>query len=188
MTGITKSFAEAIRKAGERVEQDAKEKAYFSDPVLWAEDKLGLILWSKQKEILRSIAENKRTAVKSCHSIGKTFISAVAAAWWIDTRDNCMVQSTAPTYDQVHTLLWEEIRKLHNKAGLIGRVNLQDQWLKDIVNPETGKTQQTVVGQGKKPADGNIHGFHGTHRPDGVLAIYDEGCGIAQSIFTGGGR
>ena len=186
MTTITKQFAEALRQAAVEVENDAKKKAYFNDPVFWAEDKLGLILWSGQKKILRSIAENKRTAVKSCHSIGKTFISAVAAAWWIDTRDNCMVQSTAPTYDQVHTLLWEEIRKLHNRAGLIGRVNLQDQWLKDIVNRETGKSQQTVVGQGKKPADGNIHGFHGMHRPDGVLAIYDEGCGIAQAIFTGG--
>lgn len=185
-SAVTRQFASALRKAGERVKQDAKQKAYFNDPVFWAEDKLGLVLWSGQKKILQSIAVNKRTAVKSCHSIGKTFISAVASAWWIDTRDNCMVQSTAPTYDQVHTLLWEEIRKLHNKAGLIGRVNLQDQWLKDTVNPETGRRQQIVVGQGKKPADGNIHGFHGMHRPDGVFAIYDEGCGIAQAIFTGG--
>lgn len=186
MSNVTSTFAEALRKAGERVGKDARERAYYDDPVLWAEEKLGLILWSKQKEILRSVAKNKRTAVKSCHSIGKTFISAVAAAWWIDTRYDCMVQSTAPTYQQVHTLLWEEIRKLHHKAGLLGRVNLQDQWLKEIVNPSTGKKQQVVVGEGKKPADGNIHGFHGTHRPDGVLAIYDEGCGIAQSIFTGG--
>lgn len=183
---ITKQFAESMRKAGTHVQADAKRSRYYNDPVFWAEDKLGLILWSGQKKILRSIAENKRTAVKSCHSIGKTFISAVASAWWVDTRDNCMVQSTAPTYQQVHTLLWEEIRKLHHKAGLVGRVNLQDQWLKEIVNPDTGKKQQVVVGEGKKPADGNIHGFHGTHRPDGVLAIYDEGCGVAEAIFTGG--
>lgn len=186
MSKTTKQFSDALRLAAEKVDQEAKKRRYFHDPVFWAEDKLGLVLWSKQKEILQSIADHKRTAVKSCHSIGKTFISAVASAWWIDTRDNCMVQSTAPTYDQVHTLLWEEIRKLHNRAGLIGRVNLQDQWLKDVVNPSTGRKQQVVVGQGKKPADGNIHGFHGTHRPDGVLAIYDEGCGIAQAIFTGG--
>lgn len=180
----TKTFAESLRKAAQQVAQDAKKERYKTDPVFWAEDKLGLVLWSKQKEILQSVADNKRTAVKSCHSIGKTFISAVASAWWVDTRYDCMVQSTAPTYKQVHTLLWEEIRKLHHSAGLIGRVNLQDQWLKEIV--KDGRKQQTLVGEGKKPADGNAHGFHGTHRPDGVLAIYDEGCGIAQSIFTGG--
>ena len=183
---VTKQFADALRRAADRVNEDAKARLYREDPVLWAEEKLGLVLWSGQKKILRSVAKNKRTAVKSCHSIGKTFISAVAAAWWIETRDNCMVQSTAPTYQQVHTLLWEEIRKFHHKAGLIGRVNLQDQWLKEIVNESTGRKQQVVVGEGKKPADGNIHGFHGTHRPDGVFAIYDEGCGIAQPIFTGG--
>ena len=184
MKSVTSEFTLALRKAAERMQEDAKEQAYLNDPVLWAEEKVGLILWSKQKEILRSVAENKRTAVKSCHSIGKTFISAVAAAWWVETRDNCMVQSTAPTYQQVHTLLWEEIRKLHHSAGLVGRVNLQDQWLKEIV--KEGRKQQVVVGEGKKPADGNIHGFHGTHRPDGVLAIYDEGCGVAEAIFTGG--
>ena len=102
----SKQFAEALRKAATRVNEDAKTAMYFNDPVLWAEDRAGLILWSKQKEILSSLVKNKRTAVKSCHSIGKTFISAVAAAWWIDTRFNAMVQSTAPTYEQVHGQLW----------------------------------------------------------------------------------
>lgn len=181
----SKQFTEALRKAAKRVEQDAKVAAYYHDPVLWAEERAGLILWSKQKEILRSVANNKRTAVKSCHSIGKTFISAVLAGWWVDTRLNSMVQSTAPTYDQVHGQLWEEIRKLHTSVGLPGSVNEQDQWKRPMINQGTGRTKNILVGQGRKPADNNIHGFHGIHRPDGVLTLLDEGCGLHQSLFTG---
>ena len=114
-----------------------------------------------------------------------TFLSSVAAAWWIDTRFNSMVQSTAPTYDQVHGQLWEEIRKLHSQLGLPGTVTGDDRWSRPMVNESTGRKSNILVGQGRKPADNNIHGFHGIHRPDGVLTLLDEGCGLHQSLFTG---
>lgn len=177
------TFNKSLRRAAQALEAEAKHQAYRTDPVLWAEEVLGVILWSKQKEILRSIAANKRTAVKSCHSIGKTFICAVAASWWVSTRTDSMVQSTAPTYQQVHSLLWEEIRKMHTRCNLVGRVTLGDQWLRPMATD--GRVKDSLVGEGKKPADSNIHGFHGTHRPDGVFAILDEGCGIATAIYTG---
>ena len=105
----------------------SKSVEYRDDPIRWAQDVLGVTLWSKQKEILQSIVQNKKTAVKSCHSIGKTFISAVAVCWWISTRPNSMVRSTAPTSYQVHELLWEEIRKMHAQHDLVGDVNLKDE-------------------------------------------------------------
>lgn len=181
----TKQFKSALRAGAASVQQAARRQQYVTDPVAWAEEVAGAVLWSKQKEILMSIVQNKRTAVKSCHSIGKTFVSSIAAAWWVDTRYNSMVQSTAPTYDQVHAQLWEEIRKLHNRADLPGTINEKDQWKRRMLNPETGREKMVLVGQGRKPADGNIHAFHGTHRPDGVLALLDEGCGLATSLFTG---
>lgn len=181
----SEQFAKALRAAASKIADDAKKASYYYDPVLWAEEVADAVLWSKQKEILRSLVHNKRTAVKSCHSIGKTYISSIAAAWWIDTRYNTMVQSTAPTYDQVHGQLWEEIRKLHTRAGLPGTINNNDEWKREMVSESTGRKQHILVGQGRKPADGNIHGFHGIHRPDGVLALLDEGCGLHQSLFTG---
>lgn len=180
---MSDSFDRALELAAKKMHDKVREASYKYDPVAWAEDKLDIVLWSKQKEILRSVANNKRTAVKSCHSIGKTFLSAVAACWWISTREDCMVQSSAPTYTQVHSLLWEEIRKTHTKANLKGRVTLGDQWLVPI--SKDGRSKDALVGEGKRPADTNIHGFHGTHRPDGVFAILDEGCGVPDSIFTG---
>jgi hypothetical protein len=177
------TFNESLLNAAKRLEDEARQIRYKSDPVLWAEDVLGIVMWSKQKEILRSLAANKRTAVKSCHSIGKTFTSAVAACWWVSTHGNAEVLSTAPTYQQVHGQLWEEIRKAHTKANLTGRVNMNDQWL--VPYSESGRTKEFLAGEGKKPADTNIHGFQGTHRPGGVLALLDEACGLATTIFTG---
>lgn len=177
------TFNESMRRATERMRREARQDLYRNDPVIWAEEVLGVILWSKQKEILRSIAHNKRTAVKSCHSIGKTFLCSVAACWWASTRPDSMIQSTAPTYQQVHGQLWEEIRKQHLRADLRGRVTLGDKWMVERIHD--GRSKEILVGEGKKPADSNIHGFHGTHRPDGVFAILDEACGVHQSIFTG---
>lgn len=178
-----RTFNTSLQAAAKRMREEARALRHKNDPVAWAEDKLGVVLWSKQKEILRSIAANKRTAVKSSHSIGKTFVCAIASCWWIDTRDDCAVQSTAPTYNQVHSLLWEEIRKMHTRADLKGRVTLGDQWL--VPFSSGGRTKEGLRGEGKKPADTNIHGFQGTHRPDGVLAILDEACGLAETIYTG---
>lgn len=181
---LTSTFNDSLRGAAAKMGDVARSARHVHDPVLWAEDVLGVVLWSKQKEILYSLAENKRTAVKSCHSIGKTFIASVAACWWVSTRENCMVQSTAPTYEQVHAQLWEEIRKMHTSAGLIGKVNLEDKWRVPMHGPD-GRHIETLVGEGKKPADTNIHGFHGTHRPGGVLVEIDEACGVATTLFTG---
>lgn len=182
---LTRQFVESLRKAGEKVQLDAAKERWFHDPVAWAEERAGLILWSKQKEIFRSVAKNKRTAVKSCHSIGKTWTSAVLAAWWVDTRHNCMVQTTAPTYDQVHAQMWEEIRKIHNSVELAGVVNNDDKWQVPMIDPGTGRKKMTLVGQGRKPADNNAHAFHGLHRPGGVFVELDEGCGLHQSLYTG---
>ena len=47
------------------------------DPVLFASHVLGADVWQKEAEILQSIKSNRRTAVKACHGVGKTFSLAV---------------------------------------------------------------------------------------------------------------
>jgi hypothetical protein len=149
---------------------------YESDPVGWAQDKLGLHLWSKQRDIAQSVVDNRRTAVKSCHDSGKSFIASVIAAWWIDVHPpgEAFVVSTAPSYPQVHAILWEEIRNRHKRGKLPGRVLQSDEWKLD---------DGTLVGYGRKPADTDEHGFQGIHRRY-VLVILDEACGIPEQLWT----
>jgi hypothetical protein len=55
----------------------------LKDPVLFAEQILGVSLWEREVEILRSIKKQRRTAVKACHGVGKTFTIAIATLWWL---------------------------------------------------------------------------------------------------------
>lgn len=153
-----------------------RENPVLKDPVEWASKRLRLELWSKQRDIAQSVKDNRRTAVRSCHDAGKSFIASVIAAWWIDTHPpgEAFVVSTAPTYKQVHAILWEEIRKRHKQGSLPGRVLQSDEWKLD---------DGTIVGYGRKPADQDEHGFQGIHRRY-VLVILDEACGVPDQLWT----
>ena len=52
-------------------EQIAIFKNVVRDPVLFASHVLGLDLWPREAEILRSIKAQRRTAIKACHSVAK---------------------------------------------------------------------------------------------------------------------
>lgn len=154
---------------------------YRRDPVGWARNRPGLHLWSKQREIADSVVANRRTAVKSCHTGGKSFLAATIAQWWIDVHPpgEAFIVSTAPTYPQVHAILWEEIRAgakraTAGNAPLPGRILQSDEWKLD---------DGTLVGYGRKPADHDEHGFQGIHRRY-VLVILDEACGIPEQLWT----
>ena len=45
----------------------AQLREVVNDPVLFAQRILGHDVWAKQREILESVANNKRTAVQACH-------------------------------------------------------------------------------------------------------------------------
>ena len=171
----------------DQLRQQSRKARYFEDPVAWAEDVLGINPWSKQRDVLNSVQDNIRTAVRSCHGSGKSFIASIIAAWWVSTRPlgEAIVVTTAPTYHQVHSILWEDIRKHHINAAqrykdgkspmpLPGYITQSDQWKTD---------DGMLIGFGRKPADNNDHGFQGIHRRY-VLVIVDESCGIKKNLFT----
>ena len=155
-----------------------KQELYKHDIALWAKDRLGIVLWSKQIEIAQAIVKYKKVAVKSCHGSGKSYFASILVAWWVDTRygTEAVVVSTAPTYEQVNKILWRYIRQHWGKHELMGRVTQDDEW-KD--------SKGEVVAWGRKPADTNTQGFQGIHSAGGVLAVIDEACGINETIFTG---
>lgn len=161
-----------------------KQALYKHDIAAWAKDKLGITLWSKQREIAAALIAHKKVAVKSCHGSGKSYFASIVVAWWVDTRygTEAVVVSTAPTYEQVNKILWRYIRQHHGRQDdkgmpiLLGHVTQTDEW-KDA-NGET-------VAWGRKPADTNQNAFQGIHSSGGVLAVIDEACGVNETLFTG---
>jgi len=117
--------------------------------------------------------------VQASHSVGKSFIAAVATAHWTDTRLAGLVITTAPSVQQVHGILWEEIRGLHRRLALPGRALLNDTWM----------IGDRLAAFGRKPADAaagsdfDVSTFQGYHRADGVLVIIDEAGGVPEWLW-----
>ncbi len=152
---------------------------YLRDPAAWVADRLGETLWSKQIEIMQSVVVNRRTAVRSCHGVGKSYSAARLIAWWIETHPlgDAFVVSTAPTNPQVEAILWREVNKAFPKANppLPGRI-LTREW----------KIGNELVAYGRKPADYDANAFQGIHARY-VLVILDEAGGIPEQLWTAAG-
>jgi hypothetical protein len=134
-------------------------------------------LYSKQREITSSILVNRRTAVKSCHAAGKSYLAARTAAWWIKFHrpGEAFVVSTAPSNDQVKGVLWREINRVHKKGHLPGRVNQTEWWIDD-----------ELVAFGRKPQDQDPGSFQGIHARY-VLVIIDEACWVPKDLWMAAG-
>jgi hypothetical protein len=172
---LAKIEAEAAR----RVELIAQRQRWLDNPDIWANERLGYTLWSKQIEIMHSVRDNRRTAVQTCHGIGKSFSAAVLVGWWIDTHEpgEAIVVTSAPTARQVELILWKEIGRVHAHGELAGYTTTTD-WKIEI----DGKTETVAVG--RKPDEHQSSAFQGVHAKY-VLAVFDEACGIPASLWVG---
>src|SRR5579864_816469 len=93
-------------------QQKTLARRVVTDPVLFGTNVLGAQLWERQIEILHSIQNCRRTAIRSCHGVGKTYALAVAALWWLARYDDGIVLTTSSTFRQVKTQLWSEIHRV----------------------------------------------------------------------------
>lgn len=171
LANINRTQLEAMKQAA-----SSPLERWRKDPVAWATEKMGLELWSGQKTILHSVADNPLTAVKSCHEIGKSYSAALVVCWWLDTHapGTAFVVTSAPTDKQVKAILWREIGRMHRAGGLPGRTNLSE-W---YIGPE-------LVAFGRKPADHDPTAFQGLHA-EFFLLVWDEACGMPKAMWDAG--
>jgi phage terminase large subunit len=151
----------------------AKEKliAYQKDPILFCKEILGITThWGKQVEILKAVAAHRRVEVHSGHDVGKSFVAADVALWFLFTHPNSIVITTAPTWRQVEKVLWGEINHhfkmskffLGGKA-LETEIKIGPKWYAIGFSSDTPDAYQ---------------GFHA----DYVLVIEDEPSGIEDIV------
>lgn len=154
------------------IEAEIQRRVWLEHPELWIRDRLGEVTWSKQREVLVSVVRNRRTAVRSCHEVGKSWLAGRIASWWLDAHPpgTAFVVTTAPTNPQIKAILWREIGRAFTKGKLAGRVN-QSEWYMSV----NGKEE--IVGFGRKPDDYDPAAFQGIHAIY-VLVIVDEANGV----------
>ena len=140
------------------------------DPTLFAEVMLGHQIWSRQNDILQSVANHARTAVKGCHASGKTFTAAEVVLWWITRQPASHCRHDGAHLDS-------------SRAAALGRNSQGDEWREDQISPADGnfiassRLDGTRLGCRRTKAC-NFQGFHGP-----VLIVLDEAPGVLPEIW-----
>lgn len=170
LTLTSEQLAEAVA--------ELETSIWSQDYALWITERCGESLWSKQREICDAVLRYRKTAVRSCHETGKSFLVARIAAAWICNHPagEAFVVTSAPSARQVRSILWREIGRVHAKAGLPGRTN-QTSWFLDMP-----AGNEELVAFGMKPDDMDPTAFQGIHAKY-VLVLFDEGCGMPGLLY-----
>lgn len=146
----------------------------LQDPEYFTEKILNKKLWPVQAEILKSVRDNMRTAVRSCHGIGKTFTAAMCILWFLYTHPKAIVLSTAPTWRQVEKLIWKEIRSAYRESVIPLGGNLLPK------TPELHLIHDEWYAAGLSTNEPDrFQGFHEEH----ILVIVDEAAGVNLEIY-----
>jgi len=157
---------------GDAAEVAARYKdlfAYKDDPVGYAKEVLGFSMWEKQIEMARAVAAHKVVRVNAGHGVGKTSGAAALVNWFLDTNDPVLVLTTAPTWNQVRTLLWKEIRSMRRNKGLPGAIKQTEITISD---------DRFAIGL----STDDETKFQGHHSPN-ILVVIDEGPGVDPKIY-----
>jgi len=174
MTTATQAEIQATTDAYEELYATGEDKTFTGDDaVRWGKDTLKSTYWSMQEEIMRSVFDNRLTAVRSCNSVGKTFIASDIALTFLLNMTPSIVATTAPRFQQVRDVLWQEIRtkyELHLANGMNDiecqqtRLEIAPGWFMVGLSPEKGV------------------GLQGLHQVN-VLVICDEAPGVRLEIM-----
>lgn len=142
---------------------------YQREPALWLRDTFGTHLWEKQEEILMSVWENRRTAVKSCYGSGKSFVAGAVATAFLHLRPNSLVITTAPSHRQLQNIWTPIYQMLERQKAPLGTRVLQHKMI-------CGPGWEAMGFTTDMPE--RIQGFHA----EWVLIIVDESAGMDPAI------
>jgi len=148
---------------------------YAEHPVEFVEDLIGVRPDEEQAAILKSVADNPMTTVRSGHGVGKSAVEAWTVIWFMVTRPFPKIPCTAPTQHQLFDILWAEISKwLRNNSALANELI----WTKEKLYMKNHPEEWFAVARTASKPDA-LQGFHA----ENLLFIIDEASGVDDKIF-----
>lgn len=148
---------------------------YADHPVEFVKDVIGAVPDIEQEKILRSVAENQMTSVRSGHGVGKSTVEAWVLIWFIMTRPFPKIPCTAPTQHQLFDILWAEVNKWLRNNPLLSEQLI---WTKEKVYMKDHPQEWFAVARTASKPDA-LQGFHA----ENVLYIIDEASGVEDEVF-----
>lgn len=158
-------------------------KGLQTNPELFLTEVLGVQrLETYHKTILKDVAQYSRVAIAACHAVGKTWLMARVALWFLFNHKGAKVITTAPTNLQVEMLLWGEIwdAVANSKYALGGHLTSKKlevekgSWYALGFSPEKKAASETG-----EQAGSSFQGWHS----DYILIIMDEAVGVPPDIW-----
>lgn len=170
--------------SAEGAQYEAFKTRYRRDPVgfitecvEWNE---GEALTNYQTEVIYSLTDHGRVAVRGPHGLGKTCMAALLTLWFALTRDgeDWKAISTASAWRQLSKYLWPEIHKWSGrlKWDVIGRRKFSERNELFTLSLKL-KTGEAFAVSSDDP--GLVEGAHADH----VLLIIDEGKSVPSPIW-----
>jgi hypothetical protein len=156
--------------------------AFQNDPVGFARDVLGETLTPNMINLMEAVRDNPVVIAKSGNAVGKTFVAARLAVWWLLCFDLCQVYTAAaPPQGNLERLLWGEIGSLIEKHP-----ELFEQT--EVKTLHVAKSANSFLTGVSIPASGTASQkearFSGKHSPN-LFFICDEADGIPDEVFRG---
>lgn len=157
-----------------------------NDPVLFNDLFLdGKPFWEGQERVARSVVDYRTTVVYSGNMLGKDFLFARLALWWLCTRPDSLVFVTGPTQQQIGSIVWKEIRRavVRNDADqILGACLPFDPHVTASVQ---ASPQQVNLGGGWQAlgfSTKSVERASGQHAGE-LLVLVIEGSGVEQEVW-----
>lgn len=169
--------------AGLYLKKRQRLQAYRNDWCLFVREVFRVRLDSEQEAILKSVQNNKLTAVASGTARGKDFVAACAAMCfmyltprWKDGKmvANTKVALTAPTGRQVMNIMMPEVSRLFRNAGFLPGTLLS-------TGIRTANTEWFLTGF--KAGDDNVEAWSGFHAVN-TMFVVTEASGLSDRVFS----
>lgn len=148
---------------------------YARNPVDFVEDIIRARPDDNQKAILRSVAAEPMTSVRSGHGIGKSAVESWVIIWFLCTRPYPKVPCTAPTQHQLFDILWAEASKWIRNNPAIGKELI---WTREKIYMRGHPEEWFAVARTATNPDA-LQGFHA----ENLLFIIDEASGVKDIVF-----
>lgn len=161
----------------DQFKQDLKDiiKKYYSDPIRFVEECFGVIPTAQQRAVLESLSSQKKVSVRAGHGVGKSALASWSIYWFLLTRPESKVICTAPTFHQLHDVLWAEAAKWRRKSELITQLF---EWKQRRIECVLGPEDWWAAARTADKAEG----LQGRHAGNFML-IVDEASGLDDEIF-----
>lgn len=166
---LTKQVADGIKLLAECI----------NDPVRFGEEVIGSKYYDYQKNVLNALAKYDRVVWRAAHGVGKSYTAADAALWWLFTRPESVVVTTASVWRQVEKILWAEIRSKAKKMNLAKIGWDEEVWPVDVLTTQIKISDKWYATGESSDTPEKMEGFHSQH----ILYIVDEAKAVKKDVF-----